>query len=131
MGGVAGAIAAAGIAVGAMGIAPRQADASSVCIGVSVGAPMYVPPPVMYQPPVYYAPPVYQPPVYYAPPVYQPPVYYAPPVYQPPVYQQYYQPTISNFGLTVGPRGFGINLGSFGPGGFLNFNLRSFRRFRR
>ena len=109
MGGVAGAIAAAGIAVGAMGIAPRQADASSVCIGVSVGAPMYVPPPVMYQPPVYYAPPVYQ----------------------PPVYQQYYQPTISNFGLTVGPRGFGINLGSFGPGGFLNFNLRSFRRFRR
>ena len=74
-------------AVGALALSGAAAAHGNVGFSVSIGAPVYGPPPVYYAPPpVYYAPP----PVYYAPPAYYPPrAYYAPPaVYYGP--QAYY-----------------------------------------
>jgi hypothetical protein len=67
----AGALALSGVAA---------AHGGNVGFTVSIGAPVYAPPPVYYAPPpVYYAPP----PVYYPPPrvYYAPPVYYGGPAY--------------------------------------------------
>jgi hypothetical protein len=69
------------LAAGALALSGAAAAHGNVGFTVSIGAPVYAPPPVYYAPPpVYYAPPpVYYPPprVYYAPPA----VYYGAPVY--------------------------------------------------
>ena len=72
------------IAAGILGLSGAASAHSNVGFSVSIGAPVYAPPPVVYAPPpVYYTPPVYYAPprVYYGPPAvyYGPAYYYGPP----------------------------------------------------
>ena len=69
---------------GGLALSGPAAAHGGVGFSVSIGAPIYAPPPVYYAPPpVYYTPP----PVYYVPP---PRVYYGPPtLYYGPAYYGY------------------------------------------
>jgi hypothetical protein len=74
-----GLLALAALTAGAL-IMPQTADArGGVGIGINLGFPFFLPPPIVYAPPpAYYPPP---PPVAYYPP---PPAYSAPPAYAAP-----------------------------------------------
>ena len=109
------ALAAAGVAAGALSCSPKQANAD-VRIGICVqGTQMYTPPPVYYAPrPVYYAPSYVTPVQQYAPAYVPERVYYAPQPYVP-------QPYV---GVRMGPRGVGLRIGGETPLGWINIGLR-------
>ena len=136
------ALAAAGVAAGALSCSPKQANAD-VRIGICVqGTQMYTPPPVYYAPrPVYYAPsyvtpvqqyaPAYVPEMYVPRPVYVPQQVYPPVQQYAPAYvpeRVYYapQPYVPQpyVGVRMGPRGVGLRIGGETPLGWINIGLR-------